>query len=96
MKMQKELIEIKGRLNRVTHELIQIKKIFIELNIKDEQKAEQAWNDLMSASKEISKTWRGRNCYRRDKRSKRKEMVTYYYIRQFCYCCCFERAGRKS
>ena len=73
MKMQKELIEIKGRLNRVTHELIQIKKIFIELNIKDEQKAEQAWNDLMSASKEISKTWRGETAIGeiRDQREKR-------------------------
>jgi len=27
MKMQEELGEIKGRLNRVTHELIQIKRI---------------------------------------------------------------------
>ena len=33
--MQEELGEIKGRLNRITHELIQIKRIFIGLEVKD-------------------------------------------------------------
>ena len=51
--MQEELVEIKGHLNRVTHELNQIKKLIIRLEVKDRQKTERAWDDLMSISKEI-------------------------------------------
>ena len=59
--MQEELVEIKGHLNRVTHELIQIKKLIIRLEVKDKQKTERAWDDLMSISKEISRAWKGEN-----------------------------------
>ena len=73
MKMQEELGEIKGRLNRVTHELIQIKRIFIGLEVKDRQKTERAWDDLMSVSKEISRAWKGGTAVEeiRDQREKR-------------------------
>ncbi len=59
MNMQEELGEIKGHLDRVTHELIQIKRIFIGLEVKDKQKTERAWDDLMSVSKGISQAWKG-------------------------------------
>ena len=74
MKMQEELGEIKGRLNRVTHELIQIKRIFIGLEVKDRQKTERAWDDLMSVSKEISRAWKGGTAVEeiRDQREKRR------------------------
>ena len=49
-----EFGEIKKHLERVTHELIQIKRLFIELEVKDKRKTERAWDDLMSVSKEIS------------------------------------------
>ena len=73
MKMQEELGEIKGHLDRVTHELILIKRIFIGLEVKDKQKTERAWDDLMSASKEISQVWKGENAVEeiRDQREKR-------------------------
>lgn len=40
-------------------ELVQIKRLVIDLGHRDEQKAENAWNELMAASKQISKEWRG-------------------------------------
>ena len=71
--MQEELGEIKGHLDCVTHELILIKRIFIGLEVKDKQKTERAWDDLMSASKEISRAWEGENAVEeiRDQREKR-------------------------
>lgn len=55
--MHEELVETKGHLNHVTHELNQIKKLIIRLEVKDKQKTERAWDDLMSISKEISRAW---------------------------------------
>ena len=68
-----EFREIKGHLDRVTQELIQIKKLIIGLEVKDKRKTEQAWDDLMSVSKEISRAWKGENAVEeiRDQREKR-------------------------
>jgi len=74
MKMQEELREIKGHLDCVTHELILIKRIFIGLGVvKDKQKTERAWDDLISVSKEISRAWKGETAVEeiRDQREKR-------------------------
>jgi len=64
---------IKGHLDRVTQELIQIKKLIIGLEVKDKRKTEHAWDDLMSVSKEISRAWKGENAVEeiRDQREKR-------------------------
>jgi hypothetical protein len=72
MKMQ-EFGEIKKHLDRVTHELIRIKKLIIGLEVKDKRKTERAWDDLMSVSKEISLTWKGETAVEeiRDQREKR-------------------------
>jgi len=43
----------------MTQELIQIKKIAIGLEESDKEKTERAWDDLMAASKEISREWKG-------------------------------------
>lgn len=53
------LQEIKEHLEHITEELSQIKKITIELITVDKIRAERAWNDLMEASKQISKEWKG-------------------------------------
>ena len=68
-----EFGEIEGHLDRVTQELIQIKKLIIGLEVKDKWKTEQAWDDLMSVSKEISRAWKGENAVEeiRDQREKR-------------------------
>jgi len=73
MKMEEEFGEIKGHMARVTHELIQIKKFIIRSEVKDKQKTERAWDDLMSVSKEISLAWKGETAMEeiRDQREKR-------------------------
>jgi len=50
---------LREHLDRMTQELNQIKKIVIGLEDRDKEKAERAWNDLMIASKEISRRWKG-------------------------------------
>ena len=72
MKIQ-EFGEIKGHLDHVTQELIQIKKLIIRVDAMDKQKTERAWDDLMSISKEISLAWKGETAVEeiRDQREKR-------------------------
>ena len=72
MEMQ-EFGEIKKHLDRVTHELIGIKKLIIGLEVKDKRKTERAWDDLMLVSKEISRVWKGETAVEeiRDQREKR-------------------------
>lgn len=50
---------LKEHLDRMTQELEQIKKIVIGLEERDKEKTEEAWVDLMKASKEISRRWEG-------------------------------------
>jgi len=40
-------------------ELAQIKGVIIGRGYRDEQKTERAWNELLAASKQISKEWIG-------------------------------------
>jgi hypothetical protein len=44
---------LREHLDRMTQELIQIKKIAIGLEESDKEKTERAWDDLMAASKEM-------------------------------------------
>ncbi len=50
---------LKEHLDRLTDELMEIKKIAIRLDTFNMEKAERAWTDLMSASEDISQKWRG-------------------------------------
>jgi hypothetical protein len=50
----KELIE---HLDRLTHEISQIKSILVYQAQPDEAKSNEAWDDLMKASNEISDLW---------------------------------------
>jgi hypothetical protein len=36
-----------------------MKKMLIKVKVKNKEKTERAWSDLMEASKEISKLWKG-------------------------------------
>jgi hypothetical protein len=53
------LHEIESHLERITEELVQIRKITVGLKTVDKLKAERAWKDLMEASKLISREWKG-------------------------------------
>jgi len=50
---------LKEHLDRMTQELMEVEKIAIRLETIDQEKAERAWKDLMSASEEISQKWEG-------------------------------------
>ena len=55
----KELENLKEHLDRMEQEVIQMRKIVISQEKVNKQKTEQAWNELMLASKEISQKWKG-------------------------------------
>ena len=50
---------LREHLDRMTQELTQIKKIVIGFEERDKEKTDRAWDDLMAASKEISREWKG-------------------------------------
>lgn len=50
---------LRAHLDGLTQELSEIKKILIKVEIKDKEKTEKAWKDLMEASKDISRLWKG-------------------------------------
>ncbi len=57
MATQKELLE---RLDRLTHEIAQIKASLVNQVIShDSPTDDDAWQDLMNASKDISSLWTG-------------------------------------
>lgn len=58
--LQTSEVRILGaHLELMMQELVQIKRLVIGLGCRDEQKAENAWAELMAASKQISKEWEG-------------------------------------
>jgi len=50
---------IKERLNHILGEVIGLKRDLITLDVKDKNKAESAWADLVSAIPEVTRLWRG-------------------------------------
>ncbi len=54
-----DLQALREHLDRMTQELAEIKKIVINSETIDKERAQRAWNDLMSASEEISQRWEG-------------------------------------
>ncbi len=51
--------EVKTKLEHITEDVSSIKKTLMQIEGKDNEKTETAWNDLLSASREISKKWKG-------------------------------------
>jgi len=54
-----DLKALKNSINHVEEDLINIKKTIISLDISNKEKNQEAWDDIISASKEISKLWKG-------------------------------------
>ena len=50
---------LKERLDRLTHEVVQLKSILIFQSQPDKKKVKAAWTDLMKASEEVSNLWSG-------------------------------------
>jgi len=58
--LQTSEVRILGaHLDIMMQELVRIKRLVIGLGHRDEQRAENAWDELMAASKQISKEWKG-------------------------------------
>jgi len=53
------LQEIEEHLEHISEELSEIRKITLDLKTIDKLKAERAWDDLMEASIQISREWKG-------------------------------------
>ena len=63
---------LKEKINHIEEDLISVKKTMIELDSKNKQKTEAIWQDLMSASKDISKQWKGLSVVEEIKRQREK------------------------
>lgn len=50
---------MKEHLDHISREIMQLKKMIIKHGIKDKQKTESAWKNLLKTSKRISKEWKG-------------------------------------
>ncbi len=69
----KKIAEIDSKINHIMHEIIELKKAIIPLKIKDKEKTNQAWADLMAATEGITKLWKGKSAVEeiREQRKKR-------------------------
>ncbi len=51
--------DIRAHMDHIMEEVNELKMAIIALNIRNEERTEKAWKDLMLASIEISKRWKG-------------------------------------
>ncbi len=54
-----KVAEIDAKINHIMHEIIELKKAMIPFKIKNKEKTNHAWADLITASEEITKLWKG-------------------------------------
>ena len=68
----KDISKIEDRVDELSEEIVKIKRVLIMLYPADKKKSERAWKDLIKASKEVSKKWRGKGAVEeiRDQRTK--------------------------
>jgi hypothetical protein len=72
--LQTSEVQILGaHLDLMMQELVQIKRLVIGLGHRDGPKAENAWNELMAASKQISKEWKGPSAVEEIKSQREKQ-----------------------
>ncbi len=51
--------QMMDRLDRITHEIAEIKAALIHQVRPETDETEAAWNDLMEVSKDVSRLWKG-------------------------------------
>lgn len=64
---------IKEQLDRISRELMQLKKMVVYEGVIDKQKTEIAWKNLLNASKQISKKWKGPSAVEEIRRQREKK-----------------------
>lgn len=69
----RKMAEINSKINHIMHEIIELKKAIIPLKVRDTEKTNHAWADLMAAAKDITKLWKGKSAVKeiQDQREKR-------------------------
>jgi len=69
----KKIAEIDVKINHIMHELVELKKAMIPLKIKDTERTNQAWADLMAATEDITRLWEDKSAVEeiREQREKR-------------------------
>ncbi len=50
---------IREKIGYIEQDLMAVKKLIIGMDAKTKGKTEKAWSDMLNASKEISKQWKG-------------------------------------
>jgi len=50
---------IKDHLERVTKEITDLKKFLMKVDVRDREMREKVWKDLLDASEEVTKLWKG-------------------------------------
>lgn len=51
--------DLEKRINHITKEISEMRKVILKFGEVDRRKTEEAWQDLMKASDEISTKWKG-------------------------------------
>lgn len=64
---------IKEQLDRISRELMQLKKMVVYEGVIDKQRTERAWKNLLNASKQISRRWKGLSAFEEIKRQREKK-----------------------
>lgn len=64
---------IKEQLDRISRELMQLKKMVVYEGVIDKQRTERAWKNLLNASKQISRRWKGLSAVEEIKRQREKK-----------------------
>ena len=68
-----ETLEVlKEKINHIEEDLISLKNTIMKMDINDSKKSEVSWKDLLSASKEISKKWKGLSAVEEIKKQREK------------------------
>lgn len=54
-----DIKSMRAHLEHLTQEIIDLKKILMEVDVRDRETRENAWNDILEASKDITRLWEG-------------------------------------
>ncbi len=63
---------LRDKIEHIEQDLVSVRKIIITMNVRNEQKTEAAWKDLIDASKNISKFWNGTSVVEEIRRQREK------------------------
>ena len=60
------------KIGHIEDDIVSVKKEIIKLNMRNNKDTEIAWADIMAASKDISKSWRGQSAIEEIRKQREK------------------------